>query len=74
MYTFTSADLSLWLNPPRYLSVAALKSLNRLNKEGEVFLPLEDDVTPHPTLALMRRILADAQVSRKKNIKFEGCN
>ncbi|XP_024939705.1 liprin-beta-2 isoform X4 [Cephus cinctus] len=38
----------------------ALKSLNCLNKEGEV-LALEDDVTTHPTLALMRRILADAQ-------------
>lgn len=42
--------------------VAALNTLNRLNKEGEA-LALEDDLTTHPTLALMRRILADAQVS-----------
>ncbi|XP_061941213.1 kazrin isoform X12 [Apis cerana] len=38
----------------------ALNTLNRLNKEGEA-LALEDDLTTHPTLALMRRILADAQ-------------
>ncbi|XP_011053731.1 PREDICTED: liprin-beta-2 isoform X1 [Acromyrmex echinatior] len=38
----------------------ALKTLNRLNKEGEA-LALQDDLTTHPTLALMRRILADAQ-------------
>ncbi|XP_026671665.1 uncharacterized protein LOC108627785 isoform X1 [Ceratina calcarata] len=38
----------------------ALNTLNRLNKEGEV-LALQDDLTTHPTLALMRRILADAQ-------------
>ncbi|XP_046469763.1 kazrin isoform X9 [Neodiprion pinetum] len=50
----------LWFMNANILSIA-LKSLNRLNKEGEAFLPLEDDVTPHPTLALMRRILADAQ-------------
>ncbi|XP_076172206.1 liprin protein kazrin isoform X6 [Ptiloglossa arizonensis] len=38
----------------------ALNTLNRLNKEGEA-LALQDDLTTHPTLALMRRILADAQ-------------
>ncbi|XP_076390609.1 liprin protein kazrin isoform X6 [Megachile rotundata] len=38
----------------------ALTTLNRLNKEGEA-LALQDDLTTHPTLALMRRILADAQ-------------
>ncbi|XP_012054083.1 PREDICTED: uncharacterized protein LOC105617115 [Atta cephalotes] len=38
----------------------ALKTLNHLNKEGEA-LALQDDLTTHPTLALMRRILADAQ-------------
>ncbi|KAG7196437.1 hypothetical protein KM043_018538 [Ampulex compressa] len=38
----------------------ALRTLNRLNKEGEA-LALQDDLTTHPTLALMRRILADAQ-------------
>ncbi|XP_020293605.1 kazrin [Pseudomyrmex gracilis] len=38
----------------------ALKALNHLNKEGEA-LALQDDLTTHPTLALMRRILADAQ-------------
>lgn len=43
-------------------SVSALNTLNRLNKEGEA-LALQDDLTTHPTLALMRRILADAQVS-----------
>lgn len=44
-----------------FLLIAALKTLNRLNKEGEA-LALQDDLTTHPTLALMRRILADAQV------------
>ncbi|XP_033336037.1 liprin protein kazrin isoform X14 [Megalopta genalis] len=39
---------------------SALNTLNRLNKEGEA-LALQDDLTTHPTLALMRRILADAQ-------------
>ncbi|XP_011300893.1 liprin-beta-1 isoform X2 [Fopius arisanus] len=38
----------------------ALKSLNRLSKEGERFAE-EDGASAHPTLALMRRILADAQ-------------
>ncbi|XP_070169199.1 kazrin isoform X5 [Polyergus mexicanus] len=38
----------------------ALKTLNHLNEEGEA-LALQDDLTTHPTLALMRRILADAQ-------------
>ncbi|XP_076680761.1 liprin protein kazrin isoform X3 [Andrena cerasifolii] len=38
----------------------ALNTLNRLNKEGEA-LALQDDLTTNPTLALMRRILADAQ-------------
>lgn len=42
--------------------IAALKTLNHLNEEGEA-LALQDDLTTHPTLALMRRILADAQVS-----------
>ncbi|EZA60614.1 hypothetical protein X777_14640 [Ooceraea biroi] len=40
----------------------ALKTLNHLNKEGEA-LALQDDLTTHPTLALMRRILADAQIT-----------
>jgi len=44
-----------------FVCVAALKTLNHLNKEGEA-LALQDDLTTHPTLALMRRILADAQV------------
>jgi len=44
-----------------FLCVTALKTLNHLNKEGEA-LALRDDLTTHPTLALMRRILADAQV------------
>jgi len=44
-----------------FVCVAALKTLNHLNKEGEA-LALRDDLTTHPTLALMRRILADAQV------------
>ncbi|XP_076680758.1 liprin protein kazrin isoform X1 [Andrena cerasifolii] len=39
---------------------SALNTLNRLNKEGEA-LALQDDLTTNPTLALMRRILADAQ-------------
>ncbi|KOC69438.1 Kazrin, partial [Habropoda laboriosa] len=38
----------------------AFNTLNRLNKEGEA-LALQDDLTAHPTLALMQRILADAQ-------------
>ncbi|XP_051157600.1 liprin-beta-2 isoform X2 [Leptopilina boulardi] len=38
----------------------ALSSLNQLNKDSDVFA-LDDAVTSHPTLALMRRILADAQ-------------
>lgn len=42
--------------------ITALKTLNHLNEEGEA-LALQDDLTTHPTLALMRRILADAQVS-----------
>jgi len=45
-----------------FFLIAALKTLNRLNKEGEA-LALQDDLTTHPTLALMRRILADAQVT-----------
>ena len=53
----TSSD-----NYTSFYSVSALNTLNRLNKEGEA-LALEDDLTTHPTLALMRRILADAQVS-----------
>ncbi|XP_076680763.1 liprin protein kazrin isoform X5 [Andrena cerasifolii] len=40
--------------------ISALNTLNRLNKEGEA-LALQDDLTTNPTLALMRRILADAQ-------------
>ncbi|CAD6234535.1 GSCOCG00001974001-RA-CDS [Cotesia congregata] len=38
-----------------------IKSLNRLSKEGEG-LTNEDGASTHPTLALMRRILSDAQV------------
>ncbi|XP_043269529.1 uncharacterized protein Liprin-gamma isoform X4 [Venturia canescens] len=38
----------------------ALKSLSSLNKEGEG-VGIEDGAATHPTLALMRRILADAQ-------------
>ncbi|XP_033208496.1 kazrin isoform X2 [Belonocnema kinseyi] len=38
----------------------ALSSLNRLNKDSDV-LVLDEAVTSHPTLALMRRIVADAQ-------------
>lgn len=57
MIIFTVCD-AFAIDP---LSVAALKTLNRLNKEGET-LALRDDLTTHPTLALMRRILADAQV------------
>lgn len=49
-------------------SVAALKTLNHLNKEGEA-LALQDDLTTNPTLALMRRILADAQVSANVSSK-----
>ncbi|XP_011053732.1 PREDICTED: liprin-beta-2 isoform X2 [Acromyrmex echinatior] len=51
-----------WLLYYLYANVSnlALKTLNRLNKEGEA-LALQDDLTTHPTLALMRRILADAQ-------------
>ncbi|CAG5108888.1 Similar to kazna: Kazrin-A (Danio rerio) [Cotesia congregata] len=37
-----------------------IKSLNRLSKEGEG-LTNEDGASTHPTLALMRRILSDAQ-------------
>ncbi|KAH0566972.1 hypothetical protein KQX54_005803 [Cotesia glomerata] len=37
-----------------------IKSLNRLSKEGEG-LANEDGASTHPTLALMRRILSDAQ-------------
>ncbi|XP_034949345.1 liprin-alpha-1 isoform X2 [Chelonus insularis] len=37
-----------------------IKSLNRLSSEGEK-LASDDGVSTHPTLALMRRILADAQ-------------
>lgn len=55
--------------------IAALKTLNRLNKEGEA-LALQDDLTTHPTLALMRRILADAQVSHicKFETSFNNVN
>ncbi|XP_076229850.1 liprin protein kazrin isoform X10 [Nomia melanderi] len=51
-----------WIIGYLYLNVIqlALNTLNRLNKEGEA-LALQDDLTTHPTLALMRRILADAQ-------------
>lgn len=66
--TFYS-DILFYLYPLRQMtlwgclySVSALNTLNRLNKEGEA-LALQDDLTTHPTLALMRRILADAQVS-----------
>ncbi|KAF3423367.1 hypothetical protein E2986_10640 [Frieseomelitta varia] len=48
----------------------ALNTLNRLNKEGEA-LALEDDLTTHPTLALMRRILADAQMFLYRRIVEE---
>ncbi|XP_043466903.1 kazrin isoform X3 [Leptopilina heterotoma] len=40
----------------------ALSSLNRLNKDNNDVLDLDDAVTSHPTLALMRRILTDAQM------------
>ncbi|CAL1680469.1 unnamed protein product [Lasius platythorax] len=53
-----------WLLYYLYANVSnlALKTLNHLNEEGEA-LALQDDLTTHPTLALMRRILADAQIT-----------
>ncbi|TGZ51241.1 hypothetical protein DBV15_03128 [Temnothorax longispinosus] len=48
------------VNQSRRQNIHALKTLNRLNKEGEA-LALQNDLTTNPTLALMRRILADAQ-------------
>lgn len=69
LFPYGLVDVTRFILQGYLYCVTALNTLNRLNKEGEA-LALEDDLTTHPTLALMRRILADAQVSSSTTFRI----